>query len=128
MRKSVLLLIGLVVVVAGVVAWSTLARADTITGQLVDLNCYSENKALTANFHPGRGLICAQACAREGFPVALVATDGKVYQVAGGLAADLNAKLVPHMSHTVTITGTVTTAGASVMTSNDLKMVSKGTE
>lgn len=129
MRKFALLLVGAVVLAGFVVAWSTMARAETVTGRLVDLNCYSMNKELMGNFHPGRGLICAQACAREGFPVGLVASDGKVYQVAGGLAADLNAKLVPHMSHTVTITGPLSQKnGATMITSNELKVVSTETE
>ena len=33
---------------------------------------------------------------------------GEVYDVKGELAADMNAKLVPHMSHTVALTGEVT--------------------
>jgi len=42
---------------------------------------------------------CAIACAKMGRPVALLTSDGKVYSVTGDLAADKNAKLVPHMSH-----------------------------
>jgi hypothetical protein len=124
MRRSDLLITALVVVALVVVGWNTSAKAETVTGRLVDLACYSTNKELTGNFHQGRGLICAQACAREGFPVGLL-TDTKVYQIEGALAADLNAKLVPHMSHTVTITGDVSEKdGTTVITATDLKMVS----
>ena len=42
------------------------------------------------------------------------------------LAADLNAKLVPHMSHTVTISGNVSEKdGTTLLTAGELKMVSK---
>src|SRR5262245_31671016 len=107
MRKVGGLIAVVAVIFAVVIGWRKLARAETVTGQLVDLYCYAENKALTGSAHPRRGLICAQACAREGFAVGLLTTDGKVYQVAGTLAANNNAMLVPHMSHTVSISGDV---------------------
>jgi hypothetical protein len=123
MRKSAAVLIGALVVVVALV---TSARAETVTGQLIDLACYSLNKEHTGNFHPGRGLICAQACAREGFAVGLLTTKGKVYQVAGGLAAANNAKLVPHLTHTVTITGDISEKdGITLIAASDLKMVSR---
>jgi len=106
-----------------------LAANDTLTGKLVDLACYSMNKEETGNVHRGGALICAQACAREGFAVGLLTSSGKVYQVGGGLAADLNAKLVPHMSHTVTIAGDVNEksgmGGMAMITATELKMVSQ---
>ena len=40
--------------------------------------------------------------------MALLTSDGKVYQMTGGLAADKNAKLIPHIGHTVEVTGDVT--------------------
>ena len=119
------LVIAVLIAVALVVVWVTRAQAETVTGKLVDIACYSMDKELTENYHQGRGLICAQACAREGFPVGLL-TDSKVYVVGGDLAANLNAKLVPHMSHTVTITGTISESdGTTVLTANALTMVSK---
>src|SRR5262249_43316830 len=105
------------------------AANETLTGKLVDLACYSLNKEETGNVHRGRAWNCAQACAREGFPVGLITSSGKVYHVGGGLAADLNAKLVPHMSHTVTITGDVNEKGGMggmpMITATELKMVSQ---
>ena len=125
MRKSAAVLIGALAVVV-VVALVTRARAETVTGQLLDLACYSLNKEHTGNFHPGKGLICAQACAREGFAVGLLTAEGKVYQVTGGLAAANNAKLVPHMTHTVTIAGDVSEKdGMTLVAASDLKMVSR---
>src|ERR1700733_16213061 len=79
MHKTVALLGGAFLLVS--FAAPALAETKTVTGQLVDLACYGVNKENTGNAHKGKGLICGQACAREGFPVGLVTTDGKVYQV-----------------------------------------------
>lgn len=99
-----------------------LASNATISGQLIDLACYSEDRSNTGNHHKGYGLICARACALEGFPVGLLTADGKVYRIEGGLAANSNAKLVPHMAGTVTITGETGEAdGLSTITADRLK-------
>jgi len=100
------------------------SKADTLTGQLVDLACYSQNKQNTGNAHRGKGAICGQACAREGFPVGLVTPDGKVYQITGDLTAAHQAKLVPYISQTVTITGDVSQQsgnGMAMLNGKDLK-------
>jgi hypothetical protein len=69
---------------------------------------------------------CAAACAKKGQPVALLTSDGKVYTIKGGLAAENNAKLIAHMGHTVSITGDVTTMnGAMSISAAELKMVSR---
>jgi hypothetical protein len=68
-------------------------------------------------------LNCARACALEGFPVGLLTTDGKVYHVTGDLAANSNAKLAPHMTKTVTITGDVSQKdGETIIAGSDLKV------
>lgn len=82
-------------------------ETQTVTGQLVDLSCYSQDKDNTGNHHVKRGFVCAQACAREGFEVGLLTPDGKVYHVRGELTDHSNAQLVAYMAETVTITGTV---------------------
>ena len=98
-------------------------KTESVTGQLIDLACYTQDKSNTGNQHKNRGLICAQACAREGFPVGLLTAAGRVYQVTGSLAADSNAKLVPHMAHTVTLTGEVSEKdGQLTIAASDLKM------
>ena len=103
-----------------------LAAPTTVTGVLVDKACYSHDKANTTNDHKGMGATCAQDCAKKGQPVALVTKDGDVYDVTGTLAANKNEKLVPHMSHTVTLTGEVSDAGGKKsIAATDLKMVSK---
>jgi hypothetical protein len=105
MRKSATVLIGALFVV--VLAAPAVAQTQTVTGQLIDMACYAQDKENTGNHHKNRGLICAQACAREGFAVGLLTTNGKVYQVIGDLAVKRDAKLVPHMAQTVTLTGDV---------------------
>ena len=98
--------------------------AEEVTGQLIDLACYAQDKENTGNHHKSRGLICAQACAREGFAVGLLTQDGTIYRVTGDLAANYNAKLVPQMTHIVTLTGDVKHPdGQNVVAANALKVV-----
>jgi hypothetical protein len=63
-----------------------------------------------------------------GNTVALVTEKGEVYEVMtmGALAGEKNAKLVPHMSHRVTLTGDVTDVkGKKTIHATALKMISK---
>jgi hypothetical protein len=58
--------------------------------------------------------------------MSLLTSDGQLYEVTGGLAADNNAKIIPHLSHTVEVTGDVTEKDGKMMIAADtLKMVSK---
>jgi hypothetical protein len=105
------------------------AAVETITGKVVDQACYMKDMA---NNHaadhkmPADVAGCAAACAKKGMPLALLTTDGKVYTIAGGLAAENNAKLIPHIAHTVAITGDVMTMdGKMTITAAELKMVSR---
>jgi hypothetical protein len=105
------------------------AATETIKGQIVDQACYKMDKTNTGVDHKmpkGDTKDCAIGCAKAGRPLALLTSDGKVYEIAGGLAADKNAKLIPHIAHTVEITGDVMDHGGSMMISSDsLKMISK---
>lgn len=105
------------------------AATQTITGQLVDESCYKMDKSNTAVDHKmpkGDTKDCAISCAKGGRPVALLTSDGKIYTVTGDLAADKNAKLVPHMSHTVELTGDVAEKeGQRTIAAASLKMVSR---
>ena len=118
--------------VAGfVVAMSAplLAATETVKGQIVDEGCYKMDKSNTGVDHKmpkGDTKDCAVACAKAGRPMAILTSDGKVYEIAGGLAADKNAKIVPHVGHTVEITGDVMDHGDKMMIMADsLKMISK---
>ena len=132
MRTSIAVLVGgLCMVMLAVV---TRAKTETVTGKVVDLFCYDpasgansgmDHKAAGAADQEGRE--CAWACARwEGQPVGLLTADGKLYQLAGGLVADNNAKIASHVTHTVTITGDIAEKhGILTLTADDVKMVSK---
>jgi hypothetical protein len=124
------LLAGLTVAVF-VLALGTVAFAatQTLSGQLIDQICYKMNKSNTGVDHKmpsGDEANCAATCAKMGQPVALLTSDGKVYTVTGDLVANNNAKLVPHLSHKVELTGDVTEKGSTLtIAATNLKMISK---
>jgi len=100
------------------------AKTETVKGELVDQACYMKDKKNVGASHKE----CAETCAKKGEPVAIVTANGKVYQVTGALAAENNAKLVPHLTHTVAITGDVSEKDGTMMIAGDasgLKMVSR---
>ena len=104
-------------------ALPALAAEMTITGELVDHACYTKRGAEDGS---GSGhAACAKDCAMKGMPVALVTADGEIYMVAGGVAADNNAALTNHMSHTVEITGDVMeSGGVKTITTDAVKHIS----
>ena len=123
MKRTIAVLAALMVLM---VAGSALAAE--VAGVLVDEACYTKDKANTTNAHKGMGETCAQACAKKGNTVALVTEKGDVIEVMpmGDLAGDNNAKLVPHMSHKVTLTGDVMDVkGKKMIHASALKMISK---
>ena len=105
------------------------AKTETVKGQIVDQACYNMDKTNTGVDHKmpkGDTKDCALACAKAGRPMALLTSDGKVYVLTGGLAAEKNAKIIPHVAHTVEVTGEVTEADGKMMIAADsLKMISK---
>ena len=126
MRKLLMVVATMGFVVASVPAW---AKTETLKGQIIDQNCYMKDKVNnkgTDHKMPADTKDCALGCAKEGDPLALLTADGKVYTIAGGLAANKGAKLYPHISHTVEITGDTMNMGATMMiTADAVKMVSK---
>jgi hypothetical protein len=102
------------------------AKEMTVKGQIVDQSCYLKDKAANTAKNHGDKEDCATMCAKKGAPMAILTEDGKLYQLAGGLAADSNAKIVPHVSHTVEVTGDVTEKdGKMIITADTLKMIKK---
>jgi hypothetical protein len=105
------------------------AATETVKGQIVDQACYKMDKTNTGVDHKmpkGDTKDCAIGCAKAGRPMAVLTDDGKVYELAGGLAADKNAKIVPHVGHTVEVTGDVMEHdGKMMITADSLKMISK---
>jgi hypothetical protein len=105
------------------------AATQTVQGQVIDQQCYMHDMVNNkGNDHkmPKDVAGCAAACAKKGLPMALLTSDGKVYTIAGDLAANNNAKLIAHITHTVSITGDVTTVdGKNTISAAELKMVSR---
>ena len=106
------------------------AKTETVKGQIVDQACYKMDKSNAGVDHKmpkGDTKDCAIGCAKAGRPMAILTADGKVYELAGGLAAEKNAKIVPHVGHTVEVTGDVMDHGEGKMmiTADALKMISK---
>jgi len=105
------------------------AKTETVKGQIVDQTCYTKDMANNKGVDhkmPADTKDCAMACAKKGAPLALLTSEGKLYQIGGGLAADNNAKLIPHLAHTVEITGDVMDHdGKMMITADTLKMISK---
>jgi hypothetical protein len=105
------------------------AKTETVKGQIVDVACYKMDKSNSGVDHKmpkGDTKDCAIGCAKAGRPMAILTADGKVYELGGGLAADKNAKIVPHVGHTVEVTGDVMEHdGKATITSDTLKMISK---
>ena len=97
----------------------------TVKGQVVDQACYKKDKANVTKDH-GAVTDCATMCAKKGAAMAILTDDGKVYTIGGKLAADNNAMLIPHISHTVEVTGDVSEKdGKTTITADTLKMIKK---
>jgi hypothetical protein len=106
------------------------AKTETVKGQIVDETCYkmdsANNKGVDHKMPKGDTKDCAIGCAKAGRPMAVLTADGKVYEIAGGLAANKNEKIIPHVGHTVEITGDVMESdGKTMIHADTLKMVSK---
>lgn len=103
--------------------WAALAAAETqtVTGTVVSLSCYFNDKKNIGK----AGALCENATVKyEGNPVGIVSEDGKVYQLAGGLVANNNAKVIPLLGQSVTVRGDVTQkAGISVLSADDASTV-----
>jgi hypothetical protein len=101
------------------------AKGHTLRGRLVDEVCYLQDPiANSGDNHPGMASDCATTCAQKGSQVALATDNGTLYEITGGLAANNNAKLIPHIAHTVEIRGDVTKRdGQLMLVADDLKML-----
>jgi hypothetical protein len=120
MRNSGALVAGVMVLAEPLLG---LLRSETVTGEVISLTCYMRDKSNVGS----KGLVCAIATVKwEGQPVGLLAPGGKVYVLAGEVVANNNARIAPHLSHTVTITGDVTDHdGVTTLTARaaDVKLV-----
>ena len=74
----------------------------TITGQVVDLNCYTTMGASGASHKT-----CAIACAKAGVALAILSSDGILYMPVSAKAGDpQNSRLMPFAEGRVKVTGT----------------------
>jgi hypothetical protein len=102
------------------------AKEMTVKGKIIDQTCYLKDKATATTKDHGDMKDCALDCAKKGAPMALLTEDGKLYQLGGGLAADKNAKIIAHISHTVEVTGDVTEKdGKMTIVADSLKMLKR---
>ena len=118
MKSVVVLLAGLLVAAAA----QTPAQSRTITGQVVCLVCYARNHANTGADHDD-GRMCAQACIKwEGNPAGVLTAEGKVYQLAGGVVANNNARVLPYIARRVSVTGEIYEKdGMTMIRAEDIK-------
>src|SRR5262245_18480025 len=108
MRK--LFAVSLLAAFAFALGTRAVAKTETVKGQVVDQACYLMDKTNTGVDHKmpkGDTKDCAIGCAKAGRPMSILTADGKLYEIAGGLAADKNAKLIQHIAHTIEVTGDV---------------------
>ncbi|HEX4573729.1 MAG TPA: hypothetical protein VH158_01260 [Gemmatimonadales bacterium] len=80
---------------------ATAGTEMTITGQVIDMNCFTTNGASGAGHKA-----CAQACAKAGVPLAVLASDGTIYVPVSSKPGDpQNSKLEPFIEGKVKVTG-----------------------
>lgn len=99
--------------------------SQTITGKVVSISYFGQNQ-----FRPGKGLDQKLSDARasvkwEGMPAGIVTSDGKAYQIVGGLAANNNAKIIDLLGKTVTIAGEVSEQHGMMVISADEATVAR---
>lgn len=100
------------------------AETITVTGTLIDLYCYAQNKE-NIGMHHGESKECAWACVKyTGMPVGILTGEGRTYELAGGVLANNNAKIAQYVTQRVQVTGPVTLRdGMPTITTNDLTVV-----
>lgn len=106
MRFSTMVLIGVMWAGATMVAQG---QVTTVRGELVTVMCFVNNG------DQGRGAdhaACAQKCATEGYPLAIVTDKGEMYKIVGKLTADNNAALRALLAKKVVAEGVIAEEGA----------------
>src|SRR5215831_1469461 len=122
-------LVGLAAIaLVAILASRASAKIETVTGVLVDQTCYLLNQANIRQQHVMKnGPVdnCATTCAKKGEPIAVVTPAGKLYVVIGQYTANKNRILVGYMTHTVAMTGEVSTAkdGSATISAISIKDV-----
>ncbi|MGC4080645.1 MAG: hypothetical protein QM736_00630 [Vicinamibacterales bacterium] len=99
------ILLGLVIIATLMATTSSQTATITVTGTLIDLYCYAQDKSDTG-MHHGESRECAWACVKyTGMPVGLLTAEGRTYEIVGPWVADNNARIAPFITQRVRITG-----------------------
>ena len=89
---------------AGLPVAAAAADSQTITGEVVDVQCHRQSADNAGDAHAD----CALSCARRGGLLGIRAGD-ELYVITGDYTANLNEKLIPFVARTVEATGEVRT-------------------
>lgn len=97
------------------------AATETVTGEVISVWCYIQNPRNVGE----AGYLCALADLKwEANPPGILGRDGKVYQLAGPILGENNAKIVPYIGRTLTVTGEVAERdGVRIITAADMKVL-----
>ncbi len=110
MKRAILL-----TVAAAVFGFSMPTAAQetkTVTGELIELNCYLKNKDVTTDSYKG----CAEISARRGSTLGILSGE-TVYIVKGDLTKNNNEKLLPSLTKIISATGDVRDVNGKMMIS-----------
>ena len=125
-----ILALALVAMIMGAVAFAEEAKTEeakpvTLTGEVIDLYCYSDHQASGAEHAK-----CATSCITKGIPVGFLTADGTMYVIVGKDHAPANAEVAPFAGKQSTITGKVSEAKGmktiQLISIADVKAESKG--
>ena len=102
---------GVVVVLAMIAALAVRTSGQgetiTVTGTLIDLYCYAQDKNDTGMNH-GQEKECAWACVKyTGMPVGVLTAEGRTYEITGSWVANNNAKIAQYITQKARVTGPV---------------------
>ncbi|HVB37379.1 MAG TPA: hypothetical protein VND92_02540 [Vicinamibacterales bacterium] len=80
------------------------AEVTTVKGEVITIMCYEgHGQKGTGQAHRA----CAVSCAKKGYPLAILATDGTYYRIAGPLTAHDNVQLQKYLASKVEVKGDV---------------------
>ena len=105
--KRVVIYLSIALICIGATVAASAAAADTevtLKGEVIDQPCY-DSGGKKGEAHKA----CALSCAKRGNQMAIL-EDGSntVYSITGDYASNKNEKLIPFVSETVEVKGTVT--------------------
>ncbi|MBM52670.1 MAG: hypothetical protein CL485_06730 [Acidobacteria bacterium] len=122
MKRAYYLPIALVVLAVAVSMPSLATQQVTVRGEVIDSVCFIKSGARGGD-HRG----CAQTCADNGIPLALLeeGTDQLIWLASSASMQSPNADLKAHASHTVEITGEYAErGGAKILVISEIKHIS----